>query len=447
MDTLRVVKLIRESEALAGAGRHDDACRVLEDMLAGPGLSESHRAIVVKKKDLYTRRQERVSRRQPGPEEDTLMDLKPDPAERPTNKLPEPVSRGIPTEVVPRPRSGETDTEVPPPMAARRMGPNNTEYLPTHEPEARAPSSKSSLELRRLADSLPDHDLRRQLALEVVQLREELERASNRSTGVKSDSGRYRIPAADANTIVRSAAGDSDIEVHLPGRDEDAADLMVLRRDSLQRAALPIAQGGDADGFGPERVPAPNVFRPLAKVLGIAVVVALAGWVVYVGYRAITAEAEAYRIGPRGVGALRLGSAPPSGMPLEHEGSALRHAASGMLVHLDGAGRVGAISIPGPAHAAPGAAERFSAFELEAGGTDWSIDSLRVALGESQPANLASREGGVWRFMLGDGVVLEAQYRSGSPEQPEWIRLINTEAELTLPTLHDGHEPAASEDA
>jgi hypothetical protein len=36
------------------------------------------------------------------------------------------------------------------------------------------------------------------------------------------------------NTIVRRAAGTDQIEVHMPGRDEEAQELKVLRRDSVR---------------------------------------------------------------------------------------------------------------------------------------------------------------------------------------------------------------------
>jgi hypothetical protein len=453
MDTLRVVKLIRESEALAESGRHEDACRVLKGMLDEPGLSESHRTIVVKKHALYERQRDRISRRSaPAPEprpapaldtnSDTVSDLSPEPAERPTDKVPHPEVRGLATEVVPKHESEPDKDPAPKPK-----GPNDTDIV---LPETS--SARSSAELRAIAERLPEDDLRRMLALEVVELRDELERVSRRNSAVKSDSSRFRIPVSDANTIVRSAAGDSDIEVHLPGRDENADDLMVLRRDKLApKVPAPLAAASDV--FAPEQSAVPSLFRPLATYLGFAVIVVLAGWVVYVGVRAVTSAPETRVVGADGVGELRLRSALPQDMRLTREGNALREDKSGMLVHLDTDGLVAAISIPGSAHPDAEAAERFGVYRLaaaEGGNPDWSIHGLRAALGESVPAYdaeaFASRERGVLRFELGGAVVLEAHYRTSTPDRPEWIRLIDTQAELTLPTLHEGHDSVPDED-
>src|SRR5690606_31938796 len=62
MDTLVIVRKIREAESLADSGKHGDARRVLEPLLTSDGLSETHRKLVAKKLDLFAKQQERMTR-------------------------------------------------------------------------------------------------------------------------------------------------------------------------------------------------------------------------------------------------------------------------------------------------------------------------------------------------------------------------------------------------
>lgn len=76
-------------------------------------------------------------------------------------------------------------------------------------------------DLTNMVERLPDDDLRKELALEVVRLREELEKAksgrrdtdrtsagsSRRIVCEKPESSMLRIPSNRVNTIVRTAAG------------------------------------------------------------------------------------------------------------------------------------------------------------------------------------------------------------------------------------------------
>jgi hypothetical protein len=62
MDTLVIVRKIREAEALADSGKHGDARRLLEPLLADDGLTETHRKLVTKKLDLFKKQQERMTR-------------------------------------------------------------------------------------------------------------------------------------------------------------------------------------------------------------------------------------------------------------------------------------------------------------------------------------------------------------------------------------------------
>jgi hypothetical protein len=164
---------------------------------------------------------------------------------------------------------------------------------------------RSNPELKALADRLPDDDLRRELALEVVKLRQQLEsaekekRENTRTTGRKivredkPESGSFHIPASQVNTIVRRAAGTDDIEVHMPGRDEEAQDLKVLRRDSVRGKKAPdtpadriaLAQ----DYIDAAQINRPSLFRPIATWLGVAVILAIIGWAVYWAWQTINA--------------------------------------------------------------------------------------------------------------------------------------------------------------
>jgi hypothetical protein len=164
---------------------------------------------------------------------------------------------------------------------------------------------RSNPELKALADRLPDDDLRRELALEVVKLRQQLESAekdkrdSTRTSGRKimredkPESGSFHIPASQVNTIVRRAAGTDDIEVHMPGRDEEAQDLKVLRRDSVRGKKAPdtptdriaLAQ----DYIDAAQIDRPSLFKPIATWLGVAVILAIIGWAVYWAWQTMNA--------------------------------------------------------------------------------------------------------------------------------------------------------------
>ncbi|MCA8944717.1 MAG: hypothetical protein KDB29_00670, partial [Planctomycetes bacterium] len=62
MDTLVIVRKIREAEALADAGKHGEARRLLEPLLSDDGVSESQRKLVGKKIDLFKKQHERMTR-------------------------------------------------------------------------------------------------------------------------------------------------------------------------------------------------------------------------------------------------------------------------------------------------------------------------------------------------------------------------------------------------
>jgi hypothetical protein len=179
-------------------------------------------------------------------------------------------------------------------------------------PAAPAPpkaSNRSSKDLTSLVERLPENDMTKELALEVVRLREELDRAKSGTrrdtdkTGVgssrriapgeKPESSIFRIPSNRVNTIVRTAAGTADITAHMPTRDEDVPELHVLRRESVKKqpetesrsARLNLAQ----DYIDASQVPRAKPLAALATLLGILVIVTLLVWAVYWGISAAAA--------------------------------------------------------------------------------------------------------------------------------------------------------------
>lgn len=193
--------------------------------------------------------------------------------------------------------------EVPGPAAA-----------PPGMPEAR-PSTRTNKDLTSLVERLPDDDLRKELALEVVRLREELEKAKStrRDTdksasagssrriapGDKPESSIFKIPSNRVNTIVRTAAGTSEITAHMPTRDENVPELQVLRRDSVKRSGedsgrLPASRIALAqDYIDAAQVERPNLLKTAAVVLGFLVVAGLISWAVYWGVAAALAASPA----------------------------------------------------------------------------------------------------------------------------------------------------------
>lgn len=496
MDTLVIVRKIREAEALAESGKHRDARRLLEPLLSQDGLSDSHKSLVTKKIEVFDKQLERatrvMSRRAASsgrrdPNDDTDLGSGRKPAASPqlaaapkssgdtTVERPA-IAPGTPTEAVPRPRdkdttklrkkfepvspgsqatpperdlvslydnladeprgettvrdrpspvkpaserrgpTAQTDTEVPlrasehfktapesdlqrparddlaplqaepqdirivdsplppgaptvevprlpvpqnansreiqpegddgfdsdempalgevapvkaagdtrgvfkalppkPPSDENRPLPEgssvrvqDTRIAPPLPPPAleRSHSARSSKDLTSMVERLPDDDLRKELALEVVRLREELERARSgrRDTdrtsagssrriapGEKPESSIFKIPSNRVNTIVRTAAGTSDITAHMPTRDEVVPELEVLRRDSLKKPAG--TQGGNdarmslaKNYIESARLREPDRFTFVAAALGLLVIVGLVAWAIY---RAVSA--------------------------------------------------------------------------------------------------------------------------------------------------------------
>lgn len=446
MDTLVIVRKIREAENLADGGNHSGAVKLLEPLLGQDGLGSAQRDLIKKKIDLIERQRQRATRimqRAQEPEEPTVIALaEPDRTERPTETAIEKQAEGEPTEAVPR-FDGREDREktrkrpmrksdpamptaldenatlrVPPPPGL--LDPSDTQQVPRppiydhivdtsenkllpvseDEPEVedhtpvptpadltsgehrklaeigvvptpapRPPAHdkrktevveedqhfgrkstrrdvKSTPDLKALADNLPRDDMRRDLALEVVRLREELEKSKRKPpTGPaptrraeKPESGKFLIPASQANTIVRRAAGSESIEVHMPSRDENMPELQVLRRDSFRgKRPESTEDAGESAARqyvekGSGRLNAAK-FRPLLTILTAIVILGSLGGLGYIGWNALFSRATTdVAITEEKVGELALGADTtglkegPNGTLLSAEGWIVQHA-------------------------------------------------------------------------------------------------------------------------
>lgn len=177
----------------------------------------------------------------------------------------------------------------------------------------RAKSTRTSKDLTSMVERLPDDDLRKELALEVVRLREELEKARSgrRDTdrtgsagssrrivpGEKPESSIFKIPSNRVNTIVRTAAGTSDITAHMPSRDENVPELEVMRRDNMRKKAegegsppsrLALAQ----DYIESTRTREPDRLKLLATALGLLVIAGLVAWAIYWAVTVVSSQAN-----------------------------------------------------------------------------------------------------------------------------------------------------------
>ena len=171
-------------------------------------------------------------------------------------------------------------------------------------------SARSNKDLTNMVERLPDDDLRKELALEVVRLREELEKAKSgrRDTdktsagssrriapGEKPESSMFRIPSNRVNTIVRTAAGTSDITAHMPTRDENVPELEVMRRDTLKKqpenGALRDSRISLAQNYLENARPKEaERYKLLATALGLLVVVGLVAWAIYWAVSVVSAQ-------------------------------------------------------------------------------------------------------------------------------------------------------------
>jgi len=656
MDTLIIVRKIREAEALADAGKHGDARRLLEPLLDEDGLTDNHRKLVGKKIDLFKKQHERmtriISRRATGvsvrndesnaSSERTAIRKpigndrserptdhtpdKEDATERPTNRTIETQAHGAPTEVVPRARNVDTevpeqghklkversskqtsgmwsavgerrevvrppapsdsqelapvvesdrlqavgesgdedpratdifvvppepvtardstirtrsdrwpakvetdapdddsapvisrynvdrpvvpsgndtpapawnDTPVPssvtprPPVRVRDsvvlpeadtvMVPavpdkhDDSTYIMADDYFNSRPSARqrerSNPELKALADRLPDDDLRRELALEVVKLREELENVKSGRTEVRNregtrvgsrkiqredrpESGSFHIPASQVNTIVRRAAGTDQIEVHMPGRDDDASDLQVLRKDSV-RGAKASATPTDRIALAQDYIEAgqiekPGMLKPLATWLGVLVVLGVIGWGVHLGYRSVTGANRTIELTGQGVGEYTLGAPKKQYNDGDRadvvSSSFLRDKARKWLIQYGGENdEVTSVAIPGPDLVDPADSE-FDELRINWDGATYSfadgagIEAIKARFGEATPPFSKTvwdeSENYTLRYVT-DSAALEFCYDTKHPSAPLWVRLVTGKSPPAAPTADD----------
>jgi hypothetical protein len=270
MDTLVIVRKIREAETLADSGDHGGAQSLLGSLLDDQALTDAHRELIARKLKLFDKQRQRMTRLNAHPDESSELTAIIEPTDserRPTDVLKEEATHGVPTEVVPKRsaihgrairiptlKRSDLDPDAAVDHDTHRVGTPKSTRRDTEKsgplPEVPAPGptkpptgnyfgrrTRSGTELMALVDQLPEDDLRRELAYEVVKLRDEVERI--KSTRSETPARSFEIPASQVNTIVRTAAGTQGINVHMPAREEEATELKVLRKDSVRTTAAP----------------------------------------------------------------------------------------------------------------------------------------------------------------------------------------------------------------
>jgi hypothetical protein len=328
---------------------------------------------------------------------------------------------------------------------------------------------RSHPELKALADRLPDDDLRRELALEVVKLREQLkaaddqkQRDSTRGTGRKivredrPESGSFHIPANQVNTIVRRAAGTDQIEVHMPGRDEEAQDLKVLRRDSVRgqkTTATPTDRIALAqDYIDATQIARPSLFKPLATWLGVAVILGIIAWAVHLAWQSFNGEnSEPVRVTSDAAGGYSLGSAKADYEDLRNlqaqSAPAVLNKQGWLIQYDESSGAITGVAIPATALAPP-KQTRFELVTVEFEGDTYPVTEKLGASELAKRFNRAKPEfsEAVWktsetytvRFETKQGDrALEFCFRTRNGGELLWLRLVDTKAEPKSPTESD----------
>jgi hypothetical protein len=287
MDTLAIVRKIREAEALADVGNYADARKTLELMLPLE-LSGAHRQLITKKLQLFekqqTRRTGRIQAADKGASNAATVVRKPRAeVDQPTAPVAE-IPAGIPTEVVPklndtqgaRLQDSQELAPVPDRLDEDTLPPRGVSVGGRHASSSlrRKPTS----ELQELAEKLPEGDMRRELANEILKLRNEVDRfrTDRISRMVKA------LPSSgDTDKVETRISQPPASSAHIPGRDEEAEDLRVLRRDTVRSTSLPVVGGSSRisirEAIESDQVVRPTNYRPyligaLAAVGGILVV-------------------------------------------------------------------------------------------------------------------------------------------------------------------------------
>lgn len=391
-----------------------------------------------------------------GKDLDTDFLPQPDPEETPTHQQP------ILKDSVVQPIADEPEVE--------------SDYFEFYSSKDTA-AGRSNPELKAIADRLPDDDLRRELAMEVVRLREQVKNLehstrtvpapapaptitspddaySKKKTrrlhrGNKPESGEYRIPANQVNTIVRTAAGSSDIAVHFVSNDEDFEGYEVLRRDSVKEKATPASKEESdrialaEDYIGTSDAPQTNRLRPLLMLLLALVILGIIGWGIWYAVQVVNAaNMPKAEITETGIGDFELGKLYTDydelrAAEINPMRQSLRTQSNRWLIQFDEKDRIRAISIPAddPEHTHVQFGP--SSLSLRDGS---SVKDVKRAFGEPirdlSPSLLAQSKSGVLRFESRQGDrALEFHYIDGNANQAVWIRLIDTQNEPEAPKL------------
>jgi len=357
-------------------------------------------------------------------------------------------------------------TPAPGPPGMRRDDDDST-YLLADEHFASRPSARktpqSTPDLKALVDRLPDDDLRRELAMEVVRLREELEKSrrgmalgdspSRRAERVQPESGTFHIPASQANTIVRRAAGSDRIEVHMPSRDEDAAELQVLRRDSVRgrkagdAATDRVSTAQDYLETGPRK--RGSILKPVAAWLALIATIALIGWLLHLGWRSLNSaeEISGTRVTETTVGGLDLSSPLEGNTLLDgaskdiRDGQLLLKARPWVVQYGQVAGQdvIVAITVPLQAEKPGVHGVLFNARSLSFD-SDLRVKAVMEALGEPTPAFSEEQFKAQAQYTLAfvdrqGRSVLEFRYNTRSPDKPVAVRLVDARVMPPFPDL------------
>jgi hypothetical protein len=132
MDTLSIIRKIREAESLADQGKHGEARRVLEPLLTERGIADSQRTLLIKKLELFERQKDRatrvMTRRAPeGKSSDSTDHGENQPHSGDTTVTAQPlVTPGAKTEALSLPGSEARDSQRAAAQSGRRAG-NDTE--------------------------------------------------------------------------------------------------------------------------------------------------------------------------------------------------------------------------------------------------------------------------------------------------------------------------------
>jgi hypothetical protein len=245
MDALVIVNRIREAEALAGSGRHGAAMELLNGLLGQAQLADSQRQLVQRKVELISRQQQRATR---------MWSARQAQANVPP--------LGIDTEVVPSipdAPGGQGRTHRIPPLSGFTPEPGPRTPADAAEDGYFGPreQARSGLELEQMARNLPPSDPSRELALEVLRLRGEVERLG---------SGRI-----------------ADRSAHDTGPRDTAK--ATARARNPQRTPTPVATQAPQETPTPEQPQTrSNVVRLIGLACAIAAGMALAGWVAHLLY-------------------------------------------------------------------------------------------------------------------------------------------------------------------